>query len=200
MADALLARTALGSEAGSLRTHGLPGVLTLSELVPTGMIDLRCDPADKAVMATAQNALGFELPTTPGKSNAHGSREALWFGPDQWLIVAPAADVATILGTLDSGAVSATDVSDLRAAFELKGPHATDVLRKGCGIDLHPRAFGPGDCALTALARTRIALLQIDKAPTYRVWVERSVATYLWDWLVDAMMSFIGQPTQPPGS
>jgi sarcosine oxidase subunit gamma len=93
---------------------------------------------------------------------------------------------------LDGGTVSAVDVGDLRAEFELAGPRAIDVLRKGCAIDLHPREFGAGDCALTALARVRVALRQTDDPPGYRVLVERSVAPYLWDWLVDAMMEFSG--------
>lgn len=194
MAETLPARTALDSEARSLRTHGVPGVLTLTELPSMGMIDLRISVADDAAIAAAQNTLGVELPRKPGKSNAAGDRTALWFGPDQWLFVTPAADAAAMVNEINNGSACATDVSDLRAAFELTGLHAPDVLRKGCGIDLHPRAFGRGDCALTALARTRIALLQSDDAPTYRLWVERSVAPYLWDWLVDAMASFIGQP------
>jgi sarcosine oxidase subunit gamma len=158
------------------------------------MIDLRISALDDAAIAVAQDTLGVDLPIKPGKSNAAGDCTAVWFGPDQWLIVAPAGNAAVMLNEINTGTACATDVSDLRAAFELTGLHAPDVLRKGCGIDLHPRVFRPGDCALTALARTRTALLQIDDAPTYRLWVERSVAAYLWDWLVDAMTSFIGQP------
>ena len=81
---------------------------------------------------------------------------------------------------------------DLRAQFELAGPHAEDVLRKGCAIDLHSRAFAAGDCALTSLARVRVALRQCDESPVYQLYVERSYAPYLWDWLTDAMMEFVG--------
>jgi sarcosine oxidase gamma subunit len=38
----------------------------------------------------------------------------------------------------------------------------------------------------------RVALRQTDERPGYRLLVERSVALYLWDWLVDAMTEFTG--------
>ena len=193
MADVLIARTALGSEEGwDLRTLGDPAVVVLRELPACAMIDLRFDPADAAALSAAQSALALDLPLTPGKSATAGDRVASWFGPDQWLIAAPPAAAASLMEALDQDPVSAVDVSDLRAEFELAGPRAGDVLRKGCAIDLHPRVFGPGDCALTSLARVRIALRQTDDRPGYRVLVERSYAPYLWDWLTDAMMEYGG--------
>ena len=116
----------------------------------------------------------------------------MWLGPDQWLILLRAADAAALARALAGHAASVVDVSDLRAVFELAGPRARDALRKGCAIDLHPRVFGPGDCALTALARVRVALCQLDDRPAYRILIERSYAVYLWDWLVDAMAEFSG--------
>lgn len=192
MADALIARTALGGAINALRTHGDAAVVMLRELPASAMIDLRLDPADAAALGAAERALALKLPLTPGKVATGAERVAWWFGPDQWLIVAPPAAAMPLMQALVGNALSAVDVSDLRAGFELAGPHAQDILRKGCAIDLHPRVFAPGDCALTALARVRIALYQTDDRTSYRVLVERSVAAYLWDWLTDAMMEFTG--------
>jgi len=193
MPDALIARSPLGSVVGGdLRAHGVPSQVTLRELPASSMIDVRLDPADAAALSAAQQALALDLPLTPGKASVGVERVAWWFGPDQWLIVAPPADIALLMPALNAAARSAVDASDLRAEFELAGPRAADVLRKGCGIDLHPRAFASGDCALTLLGRVRVALRQTDDRPGYRILVERSVAPYLWDWLVDAMTEFIG--------
>ena len=193
MAELLLARTALGgATAAELRTRGGAAIVLLRELPESTMLDVRLDPADVAMLAAVQKATGLDLPQTPGKFSAHAERSALWFGPDQWLIVAPAGEAGALTRTLDAVAGSAVDVSDLRAEFELAGPLAADVLRKGCGIDLHPRVFGPGSCALTSLARVRVAMRQTDERPGYRLLVERSVALYLWDWLIDAMTEFTG--------
>jgi sarcosine oxidase subunit gamma len=193
MVDALTAFTPLGSAAaGELRTHGVPLLVMLRELPASAMIDVRLDPADAAALNATQQALALDLPLTPGKTSECAERVAWWFGPDQWLIVAPSADAALLMPALYMNARSAVDVSDLRAEFELAGPRAADVLRKGCGIDLHPRVFATGDCAVTLLGRVRVALRQTDERPGYRVLVERSVALYLWDWLVDAMREFVG--------
>ena len=192
MVDGLIARTALGGASTELRAHGEPKVVALRELPAAAMIDLRLDPADTAALSAAERVLSLSLPLTPGKSVTSAERVALWFGPDQWLIVAPPADAALLVQALDGVAASAVDVSDLRAAFELAGPHAEDVLRKGCAMDLHPRVFTVNDSALTSLARVRVALRQSDDRPAYQLFVERSYAPYLWDWLVDAMIEFSG--------
>jgi sarcosine oxidase subunit gamma len=192
MADELRARSALGGGMTGLRSHGDARFVALRELPPAAMLDLRLDPADASALAAAASVLALKLPQTPGKSAASADRVALWFGPDQWLITAPSADVVSLVQALSSVGASAIDVSDLRAEFELAGPHAQDVLRKGCAIDLHPRVFTAGDCALTALARVRVALLQSDNRPAYHLYVERSYAPYLWDWLIDAMFEFGG--------
>ena len=191
MADAMIARSALGADfVAALRRCGDPAVVALRELPAEAVIDLRFDPSDAAALHSAQSALALSLPLTPGKSATAADRVAWWFGPDQWLIVAPPAAATLLMQALNQDALSAVDVSDLRAEFELAGPRAGDVLRKGCGIDLHPRVFGPGDCALTSLARVRVALRQTDDRPGYRLLVERSYAPYLWDWLTDAMIEY----------
>lgn len=191
MPDTLTAHTPLGSRA-ELKSHGIAASVLLTEIAASAMIDLRLDSANAAVLQSVQQVLGVTLPLAPNKTAASGSAAIWWLGPDQWLVVAPAAESGKLAGALSAIAPSVVDVSDLRAEFELAGPHAADVLRKGCGIDLHPRVFRPGDCAMTALARVRVGIREIDERPAYRLLVERSVATYLWDWLVDAMREYIG--------
>lgn len=194
MAETLIARSPLGTADGAaLRTHGDSAVVVLRELQASVMLDLRLDPADAVVLSAAETVLAFKLPLVPNSSVAAGARMALWLGPDQWLIVLPPADPVPLAHALAGHQASVVDVSDLRALFELAGPRARDVLRKGCAVDLHPREFRPGCCALTALARVRAAIRQADERPAYQVWAERSYAEYLWNWLMDAMREFGGQ-------
>ncbi len=192
MANAWTAHSALGTPSDAApREHGNAAAVTLRELPSRAMLDLRLDPADTSALAAAVTALALELPTVPNKSSTANGRSALWLGPDQWLIMAPGEDATALEQMLGSAATSAVDVSDMRAVFELAGPRAGDVLRKGCAIDVHPRVFRPGDCALTALARVRVALHQPDEGQAYHVYVERSYAQYLWDWLLDASAEYI---------
>lgn len=137
------------------------------------------------VRTGATELLGVPLPG-PNTVATAGERSILWLGPDEWLVVGPPDDpVATEL-TGDS----VVDVSANRTTIELAGPHARDILEKGTSIDLHPRAFGPGRCAQTLLARAQVVLAQVNGEPTYHVLVRGSFAAYLADWLVDAAREF----------
>ena len=49
-------------------------------------------------------------------------------------------------------------------------------MAKLCALDLHPRAFGPGSCAMTSIAHMNASLVQVDEAPTYDLFVIRSMA------------------------
>ena len=79
-----------------------------------------------------------------------------------------------------------TEVSDGRTVICLSGARAREVLAKGCGLDFHPRVFGPGRCAQSALARAPVIVHQTDEGPSYELYVDASFAAYLWAWLEDA--------------
>lgn len=158
----------------------------MRELPAAPMYDVRLPPTDAGALHAARGLFGIDLPLTPCRAHIAGNNRALWSGPDQWLLVCERAVDAQ--AAIAGGAI--VEVSDLRAAFELQGPRAVDVLRKGCAIDLHPREFGPGHYALTALARVRAGILQLDTEPRYEIYVERSYAEYLWAWLTDAMIEY----------
>ncbi len=142
-----------------------------------------------------QECLGITLPLAPSWVAANSVTVA-WQAFDEWLLLtvdgAQVAWLERLRAALVDHHAALTDVSDLRAGFEIKGPRSRDLLAKGCAVDLHPRVFNTGDCAQTALARVRITLRQVDEAPTYHVLVERSYAQYLWDWLIDAAVEFVG--------
>ena len=124
---------------------------------------------------------------------ASGEVSALWLGPDEWLIVgAPDSegDLAVRLNAALAGKhVSVVDVTANRTVLELSGPSARAVLEKACGLDLRPRAFKPGQCAQTNLART-VGILELGQGGAWRIYVRNSFALYLADWLLDAMAEY----------
>ena len=160
-----------------------------------GMIGLRGDAGDPAVSAAIKKALGLSLPITPNTATTKGSKTALWMGPDEWLIVTAPDGAPKLIAALHENLAdqhaAAFDVSDSRTIIELSGKNAREVLMKGCGIDIHPRAFGPGQCVQSTLALAHVmihqtALNKSTGAPTYHIYVHRSFAEYLWAWLEDA--------------
>lgn len=82
-------------------------------------------------------------------------------------------------------------MSAQRTTIDIAGPYARDVLAHGCSLDLHPRAFGPGRCANTQLAKAQTVLQQLDQTPTFRVHVRASFAEYLGRWLLDACTEYV---------
>ncbi len=166
----------------------------LTEKSAVGKLNLRADPADEALMRAFEGALGYALPLEPNRTNGEGGRGALWLGPDEWLVTVPGDQEHALFDALSQAAtghdVALSDVSDARIVLTLSGSRARDVLEKGCGLDLHPRAFQTGHCAQTRLARAAILLHQTGDAPAYDIHVAWSFAAYLWVWLEDAAAEY----------
>lgn len=171
--------------------------LLLAELVPPGQVNLRGDRSDPAFTQAAGSVLGCLPPAEANRAVTASDLTVLWLGPDEWLILTPPDGEATVAealrGALTGLHAAVTDVSGNRARFRLSGPGARETLLKGCSFDLHPRAFGPGRCAQTLLARAGIILQQVDDAPTYDILPRRSFGEYVWAWLKDAMAEYGGR-------
>lgn len=131
-------------------------------------------------MVNVQGTPSFPTPP-PGGVAEWGDRSVLWLGPTEWLVV----------GDGPTNLPGGVDVSANRTTIELSGPHARDVLEKGCTLDLHPRAFTVGRCAQTTLARAQIILWQTSNTPVYHLLVRGSFAQYVADWLVDASREYL---------
>ena len=174
----------------SLRPRGV----RLGERQGLGKIDLRGDPQDRTFMAAVGRVLDLLLPSEPCTSARKGAVDALWLGPDQWLLTCPAGETASLgraLRAALAGVHSAvTEVSDAHVTLRVAGPSARDVLAKGTPLDLHPRAFAPGSCARSLLAKAAVLIHLVDddrdRGPGFDVYVARSFAHYLWMWLEDA--------------
>ena len=190
MAEAPAPRSPLASLADAL-AEARAGDAVLAEQPARTRLNLRLDPGDADALTAAGAALGGALPLTPNTAavTARGWT-VLWLGPDEWLATGPAAEDAALveaLGTsLDGKHCALTDVSAMYATLALSGPQAREVLMKGCRLDLHPRAFAPGACMQTALARAQVILHQTDDDPSFEITVRNSFAHYLATWLLDA--------------
>ena len=191
-------RGTLASRADAISAVRVPGIVALRDSGFFGQIDLRGDPADASFIDAVRQVLGLGLPTTANTASTNGDRAALWLSPDQWLILVPFATRAQTIDELKRALagrhVSITDVRANRTILELSGSKAREVLAKGCGLDLHPRAFKAGQCAQTVVARSQAVIWQTDETPTYRVLVRPSFAAYLTDFFIDAMKEYTLNP------
>ena len=173
----------------------------LSEVRFPGLVNVRGDSTDDRFLAAVKKAIRLELPTEPNtvRGKPTGNR-IFWLGPDEWAVVTKPGGgtrmTAALSKTLkvDGMHAAVTDISDSRTCFKLSGRMARDVLAKGCSLDLHPNAFGTGECAQTILARVNVLLTKTATArnggATFEIYVLRSFATHLWAWLQDATDEF----------
>ncbi len=172
----------------------IPATVTLREEPFLTMVDLRVDPNGQAA-SEAREVLGLRLPTSPATSVDNGTVTAIWLGPEEWLITtesrSPAALEAQLRAAVGQHGGAAIDVSAQRTTLRLSGPHASDVLAKGCSLDLHPTVFSVGTAAQTMLGLAGVILIALDDTGTdYRILVRASFARYLADWLIDATEEF----------
>jgi sarcosine oxidase subunit gamma len=173
-----------------------PTSIRLAEVPFLTKLTLRVAPGTAGAEA-AGRALGAPPPVAPNTASRNGDIDVLWIGPDEWLVVGPDGAAGRLHGALDDALAAehatVVDISAHHTVIEVAGAHARDVLLKGCALDLHARAFGPGQCAQTALARAQVVLLA--RTPdAYCVCVRASFAEYVAEWLLDAAAEYRGAP------
>jgi sarcosine oxidase subunit gamma len=137
---------------------------------------------DAAAQAAAGAAFGAPFSTAACRAATNGPRAALWLGPDEQLLIAPADEAAALaasLGTALAGhACSLVDVSHRQVALELHGPHAAWLLNALCPLDLALAAFPVGMCTRTVFSKAEIVLWRTAE-DVFRVEVGRSFTGYV---------------------
>ena len=137
---------------------------------------------DDSVQAAAATAIGLPFPLAACRAASAGEHSVLWLGPDERLLLAPAARlpelIATLSAALSGHAHSLVDVSQRQIAFEMRGPQATQLLNSQCPLDLALAAFPVGMCTRTVYAKAEIVLWRT-AAETFHVEVWRSFADYV---------------------
>ena len=77
-----------------------------------------------------------------------------------------------------------TVVSDAYVSYNIAGEGAVDVLAQGCPLDFDSSIFPVGTCASSVLARGDVLLIR--NPARFELLVDRTHATYIWNWLLAA--------------
>jgi sarcosine oxidase subunit gamma len=146
-----------------------------------------------AARAAAGEAFGVPLSESPCRANLKDGRAALWLGPDEQLLLGPAADTQIVAAALEAAltgiAHSLVDVSHRQIALQVSGPRADSILNSGCPLDLDPAEFPPGMCTRTLLGKADIIIWRTGAAEFHlEVW--RSFSDYVLGWLREANQDF----------
>ncbi len=198
-----LRRSPLDGMQDAIRRGSHPGSVRLAEWPFVTMIGVRAE-RESAAGRSVESALGVAFPDAVGRTTRQRAHHVLWLGPDEWLILSQDEADSLVARLQDAAAASGgnaqiVDLSANRTVLELGGPHARDVLEKGCPADLHPRSFADGTAVTTTLARVPVIVWKVDET-LFRVLPRASFAQYVTLWLLDAMREFAPQDIATAGA
>jgi sarcosine oxidase subunit gamma len=172
---------ALAAEGGSVK---------LGEVRGFALVQVAAFPNTWSALANVVEEILGALPEKAGQSS--GIRDRLLFrtGSEQfWVVSGTNEDPAEALQRAvraDIGTV--TSLSHSRTRIFVEGPGARRVLGTGIAIDLNPLLFPIGAVALTGAHHTPVVLHRVG-AERYELYVLRTFAVWIWDWLTDAAPS-----------
>lgn len=146
------------------------------------LINLRADPTNAELCQAIGSVVNLEWPLPTCTTRTSGPHRGLWAGPDDAFVLGPASvrnDWLTRLREAAAGHHAAvTDVSSGYGVLQLRGESVRDLLAQGCPMDLHPRAFKPGDCVGTNFFKASVWLWQTDQ-DEFQLLVRSSFAGYV---------------------
>ncbi len=153
---------------------------------------VRASPAATTAIGLA---LGVLLGSVPNRAVRGRDRAALWLGPDEWLVLAPASDSNLAERSIAAAErnASVVDVSDRFETIAVSGPQAAWFLNGFCALDLAPHTFPVGMCTRTLFGKVEIVLWRT-AATAFHLETARSLAPYVRQCLEEAQREFRPAP------
>ncbi|RDJ97265.1 sarcosine oxidase subunit gamma [Paraburkholderia lacunae] len=157
------------------------------------LVNVRGELSDPAFVVAFERVVGCRPPAEPNTVAKSASYDALWLGPDEWLVrstepVQTGALGAKLAEALQGTYSAAVDVGSGSTVVEISGECVREVLSRGCPLDLHPRLFGEGQCAQSHYFKASIVLIPSGR-DTFEIVVRRSFADYFCRIILDAAAS-----------
>jgi heterotetrameric sarcosine oxidase gamma subunit len=136
------------------------------------------------------DSFGAEPPAPLCRSITQGASRLVRLSRDQyWWISTDDVGMGRFGSQLAVAAGAITRLSAGRVRLRVAGLKAREVLAKGIAIDLHPAQFAVGHCAQTGLHHTGIFLERVEP-DTYELFVQRTFAASIREWLMDASLAY----------
>jgi len=133
-------------------------------------------------------AFGGALPESLCRGTTLGGSRLIRLTRDQyWWIDAHDAGFERLRSGFDPACGAFTDLSDARVRLAISGSAARELLAAGIALDLHPDVFAIGQSAQTGLHHTGVLLERV-AADAYELFVPRTFAATIWEFLVDAAL------------
>lgn len=131
-------------------------------------------------LAAFGRASGLDPQGVGALGQAGGTAYTVRLGRDRLLVVSALDTLATGWNAVG---YAVTAVGAALPAFEMAGDRALEVIRRATTLD--PAA--PGPCATLHFAGVQAVLYRHGDADTFRLHVDRGLATHVWSWLDAAL-------------
>lgn len=163
-------------------------------------LNLRIDTA-RASLEAVESALGTPLPGALSSVVTPDGASVLWLGPDEWLVIDPAASASLVTDLRaavgDAGVV--VDQSGQRVSLLVTGD-AEGLLAKGTGLNLSAREFPEGTALQGFLAQAVVIFVsRSSDSSGIELVIRASFARYVADWLLDALCDPLAHPAAHGG-
>ena len=168
---------------------------SMKEKTPVAKINLRGNLENKEFVSKVGKILEMILPNKACSTSSKEKITLLWLGPNEWLLVSNneisketnAYELEQVLfdniSKTNQGAI--TNVTDHFTIFKLSGSNIFVVLSKGCPFDFSSDDFGDNKVTQTILNHVDVTIHRRSENDV-DLYVRRSFAGYLWDWLKDS--------------
>ena len=182
-----------GSGTAHASIAGRPdGPLHLTTADPSSMMQIGFWP-DTAAAVQARMAALFELdrPPAPGRFATKDGTICARIAFDSYLLID--ADAAAVTNDLPPDDCAVTDLSHSRRGIAIEGRAAAAFLNRDVAVDFASGACPPGSVVQTTMHHVPVLLLR-HAENRFALYVYRSYAEDLIDWLADMARSFADTP------
>lgn len=160
----------------------------VGERAPLGKVVVIC--SEDGASAIVADELKIDLPRDPNTATVRGDVTAMWLSPCEWMLVTPDGQTQKLIAALERAFAGThalvVDVSDRWTVVAVTGTDVLPVLKKGTSVQLQWPADGIGRCCQTHLFRTPVIIRQTDESPSFDIYVDATLAEYLWQWFEHA--------------
>jgi len=158
--------------------------------LPADIIELSALRERTQVLKALAARRGLALPAV-GWMVAARDTLLLCVRPERWLLLTTRAAPGSALSLWRapcSGCAAVVELSSALSAFHLAGPAVSEVLARGCRLDLYPEVFVPGSAAATSMAQVSVILARLPGG--WLLLTPSSTARHLREWLTAAARPF----------
>ena len=168
-------------------------IISITEIPFCLHLNLRINSSEDLALSQAALVLEQKIPLRPNTSSTNLNTRVSWLGPDEWLLVSSDHDNSVekqLIAVWAPFFHSIVNISGGQTVIQVSGTKVSELLNRGCPLDLHPLSFGEGDCAQSLFYGIPIFIVRLNSSEVavakFELVVRRSFADSFIELLIDS--------------